>query len=545
MAKKSKKLKSYIELNRLWVHESQVYWPSVQDHFTLDMGDDYSSDDGYLDDEGMSTIIEMFGRKGKMVGLPIARPDLIEDCLHNVNLYKKAKDLRVGDIPLKNKIKVQWELRKYQGPAVDALVKIRRGILESGPRTGKTLMSIAAACRMNVTTLILAHQGDLLDQFLDTFKKATDFDQENPNVGICNKIEDFEKYDICLATYQMFLPHNGGKKRLKKIRNKFSLVIVDECHRAPATGYMYVLNSLNYQYFIGLSATPDRKDGLMPVFTHGACGPVIHQCEADMLAPKLLIHMTGVHTHHKKWDVAYERFLQKQDRRNRQIVKHVIRDLKNGHHIVIPVKFTDQANDLVEQISQAWHDDGGELPIAKAYNGQVPKNKREAVLDELRDGKYKVTVAQRSMLTGINVPIWSCIYYMMPMSNIPNYTQEVTRVCTPMDGKKKPIIRLFIDEGSNFGLRAFSVIYNVLKPNPWTVPAKNKTIPLKTTKPPMTRAKIGEIYSLLGNTRKQGSAMYDDADGTPYRVNNDRNKSKPKEKKSPLVKGKPNGLFSF
>ena len=143
-------------------------------------------------------------------------------------------------------------LNDGQKAAHDELVeKLQKGIsciLKSPARTGKTVMATSIIMTLNRKTLFLAHQEDLLigkGQLISTFTDKTKADAPvNPdkyftnlrkymNMGetpikYCRTLEDFENSDICLTTYQVFL-HPRGKEILKKIKNMFGLVVVDEC----------------------------------------------------------------------------------------------------------------------------------------------------------------------------------------------------------------------------------------------------------------------------------------------------------------------------
>ncbi|NJL24808.1 MAG: DEAD/DEAH box helicase family protein [Calothrix sp. SM1_5_4] len=49
---------------------------------------------------------------------------------------------------------------------------------------------------------------------------------------------------------------------LSEIAEKYSQIIIDECHHIPATSFEAILKQLPARYVLGLSATPYRKDGL-------------------------------------------------------------------------------------------------------------------------------------------------------------------------------------------------------------------------------------------------------------------------------------------
>ncbi|QJT71044.1 hypothetical protein GR11A_00006 [Vibrio phage vB_VcorM_GR11A] len=162
---------------------------------------------------------------------------------------EEAKLLEFSNHPMAFDVVREVKVKDEPATVYDLTVEGVHNFVANGIRVHNTVMATALTCALKQKTLIFAHQSDLIDQFYETFLEATDVkDVEKFNgtkiCGICNKVEDFAKYDICLATYQMFLPQNGGKKKLKKVIDQFGVVIVDECFPA---GTKILLSDGNYK----------------------------------------------------------------------------------------------------------------------------------------------------------------------------------------------------------------------------------------------------------------------------------------------------------
>jgi hypothetical protein len=311
------------------------------------------------------------------------------------------------------------------------------GIIEAPPRTGKTLIVIALALSFGHKTLIIAHQTDLLNQFVLDIKERTNFDDIENSYGICKKVEDFYKYDVCLSTYQMFISKNGVK-RLQEIKKLFGSIFIDEVHRSSALEYSKVLAAFPAANKIGVTGTVERKDNLHFVAST-ILGKVLTSVSSEVLTPTVYVHETkiGPSTEYKIWVYAM-RFLQRHKKRNDLIVKYAMYDLKQGRSIVIPVTFVQMCKDLADQINLEYGEE-----IAVAFHG---KSNREEILSKARSGKYRVVIGIRSIIsTGVNVPLWDTLYEVAPISNAPVLLQETKRICTVYEGKNEPIIRHFVD----------------------------------------------------------------------------------------------------
>src|SRR5690606_22494372 len=71
-----------------------------------------------------------------------------------------------------------------------------------------------------------------------------------------------------------------SRRELGRWANEFGVVVVDECHRVPASTWTHVVNAFPARWRFGLTGTPKRRDGLHAVM-HLYMGPTIYTVPAE------------------------------------------------------------------------------------------------------------------------------------------------------------------------------------------------------------------------------------------------------------------------
>jgi len=135
-----------------------------------------------------------------------------------------------------------------------------RNLLVSATGTGKTVMAAVDFSRLQVSLsnprlLFIAHREEILNQAQATFRhvlRRPDFGEKW--VGGTRP----SKFDHVFASIQSL--NSSGIKKIDPSR--FDVIIVDEFHHAAASTYSKLLNHLKPKELLGLTATPERADGL-------------------------------------------------------------------------------------------------------------------------------------------------------------------------------------------------------------------------------------------------------------------------------------------
>lgn len=162
------------------------------------------------------------------------------------------------------------DIRPYQAEILSAWDKQAAasgggGIISVGPGRGKTVMAIAKLVQLGLKTLIVVHTSDLLDQWRERIEQyapaARIGEIRGKTIAVMNK-------DIVIGMIQSLSSPKKDADYSDELFREFGFVIYDECHHVAAEMFNRCLRKTQFKYTMGLSATPDRDDGLTNIFKY-------------------------------------------------------------------------------------------------------------------------------------------------------------------------------------------------------------------------------------------------------------------------------------
>jgi len=154
----------------------------------------------------------------------------------------------------------------------------------------------------------------------------------------------------------------------------YGLVIVDECHHIPAAAFEHAVKQIPAQRWLGLTATPYRRDRLDDLI-HLQMGPVRHtmtvvqagtlssgSLEIPAPEPVLFVHPTRfVYAGEADPSApggmsAIYRDLVADDDRTRQVLSDVVAALDRGRNCLVLTQWTSHVERLAEALRSQGHD---------------------------------------------------------------------------------------------------------------------------------------------------------------------------------------------
>ena len=150
-------------------------------------------------------------------------------------------------------------LRTVQTTALHQLLEQDTGVLIAPPGTGKTVISCAAIESRSTSTLVLVDRKALADQWRDRISSHLGF--------ACGQIGGGRSKTTGILDIAL-LPTLARRDNVEDITANYGFVIVDECHHVAASAFFGVLSRVAARYWLGLTATPERRDGLEDLIYH-------------------------------------------------------------------------------------------------------------------------------------------------------------------------------------------------------------------------------------------------------------------------------------
>ena len=236
----------------------------------------YYEDDNYL-------IIPKF-YSNQVIDIP--QTEINEDFINEIqfnclkNTYNPEtinisflKELRPTQEKITNTVLKKFREKK-ENEAIGGLLQIYCG-------GGKTILAIYLACILKLKTLIIVHQEFLMEQWKERIRDFT-----NATVGIIQQSKFEKDNDITIGMLQTILSRDYEPDEFKN----YGLVIYDEVHHLGSNMFSKILMKTSAKYTIGLSATPERLDGMTKII-NWFCGDILYKlkrnCTYKVLVKKI------------------------------------------------------------------------------------------------------------------------------------------------------------------------------------------------------------------------------------------------------------------
>lgn len=353
------------------------------------------------------------------------------------------------------------QLRETQQDAVKHyLDDTDNGLIVLPTGKGKSILGLYLAFALKQRTLVIVHKDDLVDGWTQDSKICFG---EDFTVGIYKAKRREIGEQVTIATIQTL--NRLSKDALEEFQSHFGMVIIDECHHISSSSFD-LLHKFSACYKVGLSATPERSDGLTKVMNYHL-GDCAFKYEADENDKDIL----PVEVIHRRMDIEVPIYLKRignkyelapeGDKSNllvddvpykdrpripyfeidhrvlttpsfsRQILKDIKAEFKQGRSCVC---FFSQKRHI-----ELYRDMLVELGVPKEqillYYGDAKESKEE-MKRKAESREALITLATYSIATeGTNVKSWEVAFLVSSINNEKNTEQAVGRVRRSKEGK--------------------------------------------------------------------------------------------------------------
>lgn len=327
----------------------------------------------------------------------------------------------------------------YQAEILEAIEAERlvhdrhRNLVVAATGTGKTVIAALDYRRLceqggdeRPSLLFVAHRREILEQSLRTYREVlADGDFGEPFVGGMRP----ERWRHVFASVQSLTSY--GVKNIPA--DHFDVVVIDEFHHAAAATYRQVLDHLRPQELLGLTATPERADGVdVRSFFDGRTAAELRLWDAlgaDLLCP---FHYFAVADNTDLRDVkwtrgSYDEFelssLYTGNTARAQIILRELRDKVLDLGAMRALGFC-VGVEHATYMAKIFNDAG--VPAA-VVSGQTSHQDRQQALADLRARKLNILFSADVFNEGLDVPDVDTVLLLRPTDSATIFLQQLGR----------------------------------------------------------------------------------------------------------------------
>ena len=205
------------------------------------------------------------------IGLPRGCLGEVKALLSDLKVDITLRDERNPGQPLD--VDFQGALHTEQEHAAKAMLEHDTGVLSATTAFGKTVIAAWLIAQRGVSTLVLVHRRQLLEQWVQ--RLATFLNRQPKEIG---RIGGGRKKPTGLLDVAL-IQSLSRKGVVHDLVENYGHIVVDECHHLSAASFEQVIRHAKAKFVTGLSATVARKDGHHPIIFM-QCGPVRYKVNA-------------------------------------------------------------------------------------------------------------------------------------------------------------------------------------------------------------------------------------------------------------------------
>ena len=326
-----------------------------------------------------------------------------------------------------------------------------RNLLAAATGTGKTVMAAVDYSRLSATfprarLLFVAHREEILTQALGTFRHAL----REPTFGeLWVGGARPQRFEHVFASIQSL--DAAGLAHLPS--DHFDVVIVDEFHHAAAPSYRRLLEHVAPRELLGLTATPERSDGLPVLSWFGdriaAELRLWDAIDQHRLTPFVYY---GIHDNTDLRDVPWRRgagydverltdVLTANDAYARVVLKEL--DRRTGDPTQIRGLGFCVSVAHARYMARIFNEAGVK---ATAVWADTPDAERAAALQDLKHRRTNVVFSVDLFNEGVDVPAVDTVLFLRPTDSPTLFLQQLGRGLRRLDGKSVCTVLDFVGQ---------------------------------------------------------------------------------------------------
>lgn len=395
-----------------------------------------------------------------------------------IDQRKGVKDYILKEIPEDYQISETKTARDYQVDTVNSLINNKvlgipfmRGVVNIATNGGKTSVAISVIKELHplleacdTTFLFVTHSKEIAYQAKKSIE--TDLGIEVGFIGDGKWQPEHVTVALVTTLYKRM-----KKPEYKELIDNTIGFVADECHHSSSTSWYEVFNTMNNAIIrVGLTGTVDKKNPVNEMRLYSCTGSVVSKISNDYLIDRgfsakpvcIMFTVTSPELEGESYSDAYNMGIVESDERLDVIAQICKKETNSGNTVLILVEHLDHGQ-FIEEVLEPLH--------KKVFftNGTLSSERRQELLDNLREGNIDVLISTAVLDEGVDVSGINAVIYARGGKSVRKLLQGLGRGLRKKEDGSKLRFYDFIDDTHTHLLKHSLARYETLKAEKFTI----------------------------------------------------------------------------